>query len=143
MTRKLTVKKYNSLLKASIANNCQAIIKRIIDYFYHIHQDNVHKCVSINLLGVISVVRLCLVTDNWHCYRKTCICVYVCFIDLSDRQLALFRVFSYLDSSTLCIAGAVCREWYHISRLPDLWTSVVLKQQHISDKVRINLVIKY
>lgn len=63
-------------------------------------------------------------------------CIYVGLgpaLDYSQRQNAmLWLSFSYLDTKSLARCGAVCKQWYHISRHPSLWRRLQIKDVEIS-----------
>ncbi|KAK7467884.1 hypothetical protein BaRGS_00036889 [Batillaria attramentaria] len=55
------------------------------------------------------------------------------------RRVALFRVFSYLDTKTLSRMALVCKEWQRVSRHPALWKNVHLKYDRISSQYLITI----
>ncbi|KAL8617470.1 hypothetical protein ACOMHN_048738 [Nucella lapillus] len=55
------------------------------------------------------------------------------------RRVALFCIFSHLDSKSLCKAALVCKEWKRVSRHPSLWKHVYLKYDRISPQFLVTL----
>ncbi|XP_055875487.1 uncharacterized protein LOC106061266 isoform X4 [Biomphalaria glabrata] len=54
-------------------------------------------------------------------------------------RVALFKIFSFLDTATLVKMSCVCREWCKVSRHPALWKVVKLENKAISSSFLIML----
>ncbi|XP_071947498.1 uncharacterized protein [Antedon mediterranea] len=51
-----------------------------------------------------------------------------------QRKIALFCVFSYLETEELLTCSQVCKEWCHVSHHPALWKKVYLSSHIITSK---------